>query len=118
MRRIQCLKSNFCLESQGMLYLCLPYRNFLTQLCHLLPEGREWTAWVLYMDPELWLGDDPLLIFKLWPFQRMLSNLTTVSGLDPLVLSHAYLLYEGICVSFHVPFRSNSPLVQLFPFSL
>lgn len=113
MYRIEILKSNFCLESQGMLYLCLLYPHFLTQLCHLSPVGREGTAWALYMDPELRLGDDPLLIFKLWPFQRMLSTLTIVSSLGPLVL-----LYGGICVSFHVPFRSNSSLVQFFPFSL
>lgn len=46
----------------------------------------------------------------------MLFALTIAGSPAPLVLSQAYLLYEGICVSLHVPFRSNSSLVQFFLF--
>lgn len=67
------------------------------------------------MDPELWLGHDSSLIFKLWQFQRMSSTLTTVSSPAPLVL-----LTLLPCMKTFVPlFMSPSGVIlPLFNFSL
>lgn len=54
MCRVAFLKSNFCLETQGMLSPCLLYPNFLILFFHLSPEGGEWTAQVSLFGPELW----------------------------------------------------------------
>lgn len=67
------------------------------------------------MDPELWLGYDPALIFHLWQFQRMLSTLPTVSSLAPLVLLTLLLCMKA----FVPPFMSLSGVIlPLFNFSL